>query len=35
MDFTLALFPWFLIWKLQMNKREKFGVALAMSLGVL
>ncbi|KAH8904827.1 hypothetical protein BR93DRAFT_916595 [Coniochaeta sp. PMI_546] len=35
MDFILALFPWFLIWNLQMNKKEKVGVAVAMSLGVL
>jgi hypothetical protein len=34
-DFLLATLPWFIVWKLQMNKREKFGVALAMSLGVL
>jgi hypothetical protein len=35
MDFTLALFPSFLIWKLRMEWREKVGVILAMSLGVL
>jgi hypothetical protein len=35
MDFTLALFPWFLVWKLQMRTVEKFGVAFAMSLGIL
>ncbi|KAK3321283.1 hypothetical protein B0T19DRAFT_478417 [Cercophora scortea] len=34
MDFTLALFPTILIWHLQMGKREKLGVLLAMSLGV-
>ncbi|KAH7009008.1 hypothetical protein EDB80DRAFT_683986 [Ilyonectria destructans] len=34
-DFTLALFPWLLIWHLQMRTREKAGVAVAMSLGVL
>ncbi|KAF2679290.1 hypothetical protein K458DRAFT_314560 [Lentithecium fluviatile CBS 122367] len=34
-DFALALLPWFIIWKLQMNKKEKLGVAIAMSLGVL
>ncbi|KAF2476833.1 uncharacterized protein BDR25DRAFT_208769 [Lindgomyces ingoldianus] len=34
-DFVLATLPWFIIWKLQMNKKEKVGVALAMSLGIL
>jgi hypothetical protein len=35
MDITLALLPWKLIWKLQMKKQEKIGVAVAMSCGVL
>ncbi|KAH8650882.1 hypothetical protein BGZ60DRAFT_436753 [Tricladium varicosporioides] len=35
MDFLLALFPWLLIWKLQMKTAEKVGVGIAMSLGVL
>ncbi|KAM5355043.1 hypothetical protein ACJ41O_001689 [Fusarium nematophilum] len=34
MDFLLSLFPWFLIWNLSMKKKEKIGVAVAMSLGV-
>ncbi|KAK3314369.1 hypothetical protein B0H66DRAFT_504351, partial [Apodospora peruviana] len=34
MDFGLAVFPTILIWHLQMGKREKLGVLLAMSLGV-
>lgn len=34
-DFALALLPWHIIWKLQMRMREKIGVALAMSLGLL
>ncbi|KAJ5973252.1 hypothetical protein N7481_010462 [Penicillium waksmanii] len=34
MDFILALLPWAVIWNLQMKKREKFGIAVAMSLGV-
>ncbi|OAQ65979.1 hypothetical protein VFPPC_14271 [Pochonia chlamydosporia 170] len=33
-DFILALLPWAILWKLQMKKREKFGVAIAMSLGI-
>jgi len=35
MDIVLALLPWPLIWKLQMKKKEKLGVAIAMSLGIL
>ncbi|KAJ5663192.1 hypothetical protein N7507_003923 [Penicillium longicatenatum] len=34
MDFILALFPWVILWKLQMKKREKFGIIIAMSMGV-
>ncbi|KAG6040783.1 hypothetical protein E4U41_007052 [Claviceps citrina] len=34
-DFALALLPWAILWKLQMKKREKLGVAAAMSLGIL
>jgi hypothetical protein len=35
MDFLLALFPAYLIKDLQMKKREKVGVAIAMGMGVL
>jgi hypothetical protein len=35
MDMMLALLPWSIVWKLQMKKKEKLGVALAMSLGIL
>lgn len=35
MDFILALFPWVILWRIQMKKREKFGVLIAMSMGVL
>jgi len=35
MDFVLALLPWKIIWNLQMKRKEKFGVALAMSMGIL
>ncbi len=35
MDLALALLPWKLIWNLQMKKKEKFGVAVAMSCGIL
>lgn len=35
MDMLLALLPWKMIWKLQMKKKEKVAIALAMSMGVL
>jgi hypothetical protein len=35
MDLTLALLPWKIVWGLQMKKKEKLGVAIAMSMGVL
>lgn len=35
MDFVLALLPWQIIWNLQMKRKEKFGVAVAMSMGIL
>jgi hypothetical protein len=31
MDFTLAILPW----SLQMLKKEKFGIGIAMSMGIL
>ncbi|CBF81448.1 hypothetical protein AN5664.2 [Aspergillus nidulans FGSC A4] len=34
-DFLLALLPWTIVWNLQMKKKEKMGVAFAMSLGIL
>ncbi|KAJ5386696.1 hypothetical protein N7509_009237 [Penicillium cosmopolitanum] len=34
MDFILALLPWVVLWNLEMKKREKAGIALAMSMGV-
>jgi hypothetical protein len=35
MDFTLAGLPWTFLWKLQMRKRERLGVAIAMSFGIM
>ncbi len=35
MDFPLARFTTFLIWRLQMQLKEKIGVIIAMSLGVV
>jgi len=32
-DFVLSTFPTLIIWKLQMNKKEKVGVVVCMSLG--
>ncbi|KAK0724615.1 hypothetical protein B0H67DRAFT_632183 [Lasiosphaeris hirsuta] len=34
MDIVLALLPWMIIWKLQMRRKEKVGIAVAMSMGV-
>ncbi|PSN68609.1 hypothetical protein BS50DRAFT_599165 [Corynespora cassiicola Philippines] len=34
-DFALALLPWKLIWHLQLLTREKVGVGIAMSMGIL
>jgi hypothetical protein len=34
-DFALALIPWKLVWGLQLGIREKVGVAIAMSMGIL
>ncbi|KAE9378867.1 hypothetical protein N431DRAFT_540615 [Stipitochalara longipes BDJ] len=34
MDILLALFPWKIVWDLDMKRKEKYGVALAMSMGV-
>ena len=35
MDICLAMLPWSVILGLQMTPKEKFGVAIAMSMGVL
>lgn len=35
MDILLALCPWIILWKLTMTWREKLGVAIAMSMGVV
>jgi hypothetical protein len=35
MDIALSFLPWQIIWRVTMNKKEKLGVVLAMSLGVL
>lgn len=35
MDVALALLPWRYLLSLQMSKKEKLGVVVAMSLGLL
>jgi hypothetical protein len=35
LDIVLALLPWKMIWKVTINKREKIGALVAMSMGVL
>lgn len=35
MDIVLAILPWKMIWTLTMNKKEKVGVLVAMSMGIL
>jgi hypothetical protein len=35
MDVVLAGLPWVLLRKVQMDRKEKFGVAIAMSMGLL
>lgn len=34
MDFFLAIFPWFVLWDLNMKRREKITVCVSLSLGV-
>ncbi|KAI1775004.1 hypothetical protein F4818DRAFT_451940 [Hypoxylon cercidicola] len=34
-DFAFALIPWFLIMNFRMNRKEMFGVATAMSCGII
>jgi hypothetical protein len=35
MDIVLALLPWKIIWAVAINKREKLGALVAMSVGVM
>ena len=35
MDIVLALLPWTIIWKLTMQRMEKIGVAVGMSMGIV
>lgn len=35
MDLIFAIIPWKIIMRMQMETKEKIGVALAMSMGVL
>jgi hypothetical protein len=35
MDIVLAILPWKIVWKVAINKKEKLGAQVAMSMGVL
>jgi len=35
MDLVLAILPWKMIWGLKMDTKEKIGISVAMSLGIL
>ncbi len=35
MDIVLALLPWKIIWTVAINKREKLGALVLMSVGVM
>lgn len=35
MDFIFALFPWVITWSLDMQRKEKIGLCLTMSLGMV
>ncbi|KAL0468068.1 hypothetical protein QR685DRAFT_574177 [Neurospora intermedia] len=35
MDIVLAILPWWLIWDLHMQRKEKIGIGIAMSMGLL
>ncbi|KAK3348177.1 hypothetical protein B0H65DRAFT_424083 [Neurospora tetraspora] len=35
MDVVLAILPWCLIWSLHMQRKEKIGIGIAMSMGLL
>ncbi|KAI0007130.1 hypothetical protein F4779DRAFT_643457 [Xylariaceae sp. FL0662B] len=35
MDFFLAAFPWWVLWNLNMQRKEKFIICMSLSLGVL
>jgi hypothetical protein len=32
MDFVFAMYPWLIMWKLDMKKSEKLGLCIVMSL---
>lgn len=34
-DIVLAFLPWRIVWKATLFKREKIGILVAMSMGVL
>lgn len=34
-DFSFAILPWFVVWDLNMKRKEKITVAVGLSLGIL
>jgi len=34
-DIVLAILPWKIVWNVTINRKEKLGVLVAMSMGVL
>lgn len=34
MDFFLAFFPWYVVWELNMKKKDKIIVCVSLSMGV-
>jgi hypothetical protein len=35
MDFTLAALPWTFLYNISLKKREKMGILVAMSMGIM
>ncbi|ETS86926.1 hypothetical protein PFICI_00754 [Pestalotiopsis fici W106-1] len=35
MDFFLAIFPWFILWNLNMKRKERLTVSIGLSLGII
>ncbi|KAL1591368.1 hypothetical protein SLS60_012067 [Paraconiothyrium brasiliense] len=33
-DFALAIFPWFILWQLNMKRKERLTIAFGLSLGI-
>jgi hypothetical protein len=35
MDFFLALFPWFVLWNLNIKRKERITICVSLSLGIM